>query len=173
MVAGTEALWIWFSFCNSLVYCLVEAFTQTESLCLCLTVPPLLFSRSLSSPSPLLRQVRLRQCPVIITSSFSVLYMFLSFYNVVYLFPSIPVCLLVVFCVVLQSLFSSFDGNVRLLYIFFSPFIVVLLDLCIPVWCACLYVSVCPPLYSGSLTQSTSMSHIEGVGKTWSKKPLR
>ncbi|XP_010777608.1 calmodulin-regulated spectrin-associated protein 3 isoform X1 [Notothenia coriiceps] len=25
---------------------------------------------------------------------------------------------------------------------------------------------------SGSLTQSTSMSHIEGVGKTWSKKPL-
>ncbi|KAK5884835.1 hypothetical protein CesoFtcFv8_018614 [Champsocephalus esox] len=26
---------------------------------------------------------------------------------------------------------------------------------------------------SGSLTQSTSMSHIEGVGKTWSKKPLR
>ncbi|XP_038565854.1 calmodulin-regulated spectrin-associated protein 3 isoform X1 [Micropterus salmoides] len=27
-------------------------------------------------------------------------------------------------------------------------------------------------LPSGSLTQSTSMSHIEGVGKTWSKKPL-
>ncbi|XP_047427132.1 calmodulin-regulated spectrin-associated protein 3 isoform X2 [Mugil cephalus] len=25
---------------------------------------------------------------------------------------------------------------------------------------------------SGSLTQSTSMSHIEGVGKTWTKKPL-
>ncbi|XP_041673303.1 calmodulin-regulated spectrin-associated protein 3 isoform X2 [Cheilinus undulatus] len=25
---------------------------------------------------------------------------------------------------------------------------------------------------SGSLTQSTSMSHIEGVGKTWSKRPL-
>ncbi|KAM3863552.1 calmodulin-regulated spectrin-associated protein 3 [Diretmus argenteus] len=29
-----------------------------------------------------------------------------------------------------------------------------------------------PAGVSGSLTQSTSMSHIEGVGKTWSKKPL-
>uniref|UniRef100_A0A3P8SN47 Calmodulin regulated spectrin associated protein family member 3 n=1 Tax=Amphiprion percula TaxID=161767 RepID=A0A3P8SN47_AMPPE len=29
------------------------------------------------------------------------------------------------------------------------------------------------PISSPSLTQSTSMSHIEGVGKTWSKKPLR
>lgn len=31
---------------------------------------------------------------------------------------------------------------------------------------------VSPAGVSGSLTQSTSMSHIEGVGKTWSKKPL-
>ncbi|KAM4597820.1 calmodulin-regulated spectrin-associated protein 3 isoform 2-T2 [Polymixia lowei] len=29
-----------------------------------------------------------------------------------------------------------------------------------------------PAGVSGSLTQSTSMSHIEGAGKTWSKKPL-
>lgn len=31
---------------------------------------------------------------------------------------------------------------------------------------------VSPASVSGSLTQSTSMSHIEGVGKTWSKKAL-
>lgn len=44
--------------------------------------------------------------------------------------------------------------------------------LCLRVVCMPLHVCVCVLLYIGSLTQSTSMSHIEGVGKTWSKKSL-
>lgn len=35
-------------------------------------------------------------------------------------------------------------------------------------------LSVCPIMFtSGSLTQSTSMSHVEGAGRTWGKKPFR
>uniref|UniRef100_H3C650 Calmodulin regulated spectrin associated protein family member 3 n=1 Tax=Tetraodon nigroviridis TaxID=99883 RepID=H3C650_TETNG len=45
--------------------------------------------------------------------------------------------------------------------------------ICASVLHAFICLCVCVPLlYSGSLTQSTSMSHIEGAGQTWSKKSL-
>ncbi|XP_034449656.1 calmodulin-regulated spectrin-associated protein 3 isoform X3 [Hippoglossus hippoglossus] len=50
---------------------------------------------------------------------------------------------------------SSLTGNSTSPSIFKKPFL--------PISCPA----------SGSLTQSTSMSHIEGIGKTWSKKPSR
>lgn len=48
--------------------------------------------------------------------------------------------------------------------------------ICASVLCTSLHAFIClsvPLLCSGSLTQSTSMSHIEGAGQTWSKKSLR
>lgn len=55
-------------------------------------------------------------------------------------------------------------------------FFCTLLFICASVLCTSLHAFIClcvPLLCSGSLTQSTSMSHIEGAGQTWSKKSLR
>lgn len=178
VVTGTEALCVLFCFFSHLAYTF-DAFVWTERLFLCLTVTPLLSSRSLFSPSPPLLQVKSRlsshhdiklQC--CLDDYFTVWFTYFP--------PLVLVCVLVVFHVVFYYCFLTSYQYLKLLYIFFSFSWCIVLLICASlcgvhpcVVCMLLHVCVCVPLYSGSLTQSTSMSHIEGVGKTWSKKPLR
>lgn len=134
---------------------------------MCFAVPPPLYSRSLSSQFPLLHQVRWRLWSAIITFSYiSILQCgSLISFNPCLSFSCVLCCLIV--------LFSYLDRHSKLFVNVFPLISVFHFFFCIPVLFACLYMSVYVPLYSGSLTQSTSMSHIEGAGKTWSKKPLR
>ena len=89
--------------------------------------------------------------------------------------PVPVVCVCVCVCVWSSLFFSLMFVCFDTLFLLnpLSPFFVCLsvslsrLSVCLS-FCVCACVSL-----SGSLTQSTSMSHVEAVGRTWTKKPIR